>query len=277
MMPSEFIVEVNEADFEQQVLVYSHQLPVVVDFWAEWCAPCRVLGPILERLANEAGGSFRLAKVNVDLNPKLAARYDVRSIPVVKTIKDGFIASEFMGAQPEPQIREYLREVIPSPSDLLLEKAQSLLHMRQAENAEEAFRQVLDQSPDNPAALLGLAKSLLLRGTGQEAQQILTHFPTTRELSSAEQLLPLAEAMIHYNDEMIFPEDPLEAAFLNSIRLVRLSNIEAAMDGLLDVLRQDKNFRDQEARLVIVGLLELLDKNHPLTRQYRRELASIMF
>lgn len=276
MMPSEFIIEVSEADFEQQVLAYSHQIPVVVDFWAEWCAPCRVLGPILERLANEAGGGFRLAKVNVDLNPKLAARYDVRSIPVVKTIKDGFVFSEFTGAQPEPRIREYLREVIPSPSDLLLEKAQSLLAMKQAENAEDAFREVLEESSNDPAALLGLAKSLLLQGSGQEAQQILIHFPTSRELSTAEQLLPLAEAVIQYNDDS-FPDDPLEAAFQNSIRLVRLRNIEAAMDGLLYVLRQDKNFRDQEARLVYVGLLELLDKNDSSSRQYRKELASILF
>ena len=277
MMPSDFIVEVNEADFEHQVLAYSHQIPVVVDFWAEWCAPCRVLGPILESLANEAGGSFRLAKINVDHNPKLASRYDVRSIPVVKTIKDGVVVAEFVGAQPEDRIREYLREVVPSPGDLLLEKAWSIFQMGQTTNAEEAFRQVLDQSPGSSSALLGLAKILLIQGNGQEAHQILVHFPVSRELASAEQLRPLADALARYDEDMIFPDDPLEAAFQNSLRLVRLGNIEAALDGLLDVLRQDKHYRGEETRLVLLGLLELLEKNELMTRQYRNELASILF
>jgi len=123
MNPSDHIVDVSESDFEVQVIVYSQQVPVVVDFWAEWCAPCRVIGPILEKLATEAGGSFRLAKLNVDQNPKLAMRYAVQSIPSVKIFKDGVVVSEFVGAIPENQIRDYFKEVVPNPSDLLLEKA----------------------------------------------------------------------------------------------------------------------------------------------------------
>ncbi len=117
MMASDFIVDVSEADFDFEVLAYSQQAPVVVDFWAEWCAPCRVLGPILERIAQEANGNFRLARVNVDDNPNLALRFLVRSIPAVKAFKGGKMVAEFVGAQPEPKVREFLRALIPSQDD----------------------------------------------------------------------------------------------------------------------------------------------------------------
>jgi putative thioredoxin len=277
MIPSDYIIEVNEANFEQQVLLYSHQIPVLVDFWAEWCAPCRVIEPILEKLAIEADGDFRLAKVNVDQNPKLALRYNVRSIPVVKTFKDGLYTSEFVGAQPETYIRNYINELIPSQSDLLLEKAWSLFGMKRYAEAESAFRQVIDESPNNKNALLGLVKSLLLQGNSEEALQILAEFPPSRELSKAELLLPLAKAINQTNTKDIFLDDPLEATFYNSLHLVRMGNLEAAADGLLEILRQDKHYRNDEVKHVLLGILELMNESDPQTRAYRNELASVLF
>ena len=277
MIPSDIIVNVNEADFEQQVLLYSQQKPVLVDFWAEWCAPCRVLGPILEKLANEAGGNFRLAKVDVDPNQKLALRYDVRSIPVVKSFKDGIVVSEFMGAQPEPQVREFLRELIPSESDLLLEKASSLLVLEQYADSEETYRQILDTTPDNTPALLGLAKSLLHQGKSGEASEILKYFPTSREQSDALLILPLATELNKSNDSKDLPDNHLEAAYINSLRLVKRGYLEPALDGLLDILRQDKDFKDGELRRVILAILGIMDPQKPQTREYRNELASILF
>ena len=278
MKPSDIIIEVSEADFEQQVLAYSHQVPVLVDFWAEWCAPCRVLGPILEKLATEAGGSFRLAKLNVDKNPKLAMRYAVQSIPSVKTFKDGLVLSEFLGALPEQQVRDYLREVIPNQADLLLEKAWSLITLKQYQESESVFRQVLEIEPSSASAELGLVKNLLYQGRIEEALDILRHFPPSRELSSAEKLIPLADALVAQPAvPETLPENQDEAAYQTAIRLVKLGNIEAAMDGLLDVLRSDKTFHENEVRQLMIGLLELLGDQNPLTRQYRNELASILF
>lgn len=278
MMASDYIIDVTEADFQYQVIEYSQQVPVVVDFWAEWCGPCRTLGPLLEGLAQEARGDFRLAKVNVDQNPNLAIRYAVRSIPAVKAFRNGEMIAEFLGVQPEARIREFIRSIAPNESDLLLEKGNSLLELRQASDAEKAFRQVLDKNTDSPAALLGLAKSLLMQGRNHESQAILANFPTSRETTHAETLLPLANAF-NYSDANQFAEndDPLAPAFYNSIRLVKRGNIEAALDGLLDILRVDKNYRKGEVRKVVVAILELLGNKDPITAQYRNELASILF
>ena len=281
MTASDFIIEVSEADFEYQVLAYSQQVPVVVDFWAEWCGPCKVLGPLLERLAEEAQGGFRLAKVNVDENQNLAVRYNVRGIPAVKAFRDGKLVSEFTGVQPEPRVREFLRSIAPNKSDLKLEKALSLLGKREPETAEIIFREVLDESPENSAALLGLAKSLLFQGQGQEAQDILQNFPASSEYAAAEILRPLSDAVARLEQRTLSGDvdldDPLEAAYLNSLRLVTRGNIPAALDGMLEILRQDKRYRDGEVRLAFLGLLELLGENNPDTRQYRNELASVLF
>jgi len=282
MMASDFIVDVSEADFDYEVLAYSQQAPVVVDFWAEWCAPCRVLGPILERIAKEANGSFRLARVNVDGNPNLALRFMVRSIPAVKAFNGGKMVAEFVGAQPEPKVREFLRPLVPSQSDLTLEKAFSLLQMQQPKSAEKAFREVLVQTLDNSVARLGLVKSLLFQGLASECQELLRNFPASREYSNAESIRPLADALVRLENGNLTADDMenethLDAAYRNSMRLFQRGNIPATLDGLLEILRQDKRYREGEVRRVILGIFELLGENHHLTREYRNELASVLF
>jgi putative thioredoxin len=277
MKPSEYIVEVSEVDFEYEVIAYSQQTPVVVDFWAEWCGPCRTLGPILEKLAEEAAGNFRLAKINVDENPNLSIRYNVRSIPAVKAFRHGQVVSEFVGVQPESRIREFIRALAPSKADLTLEKAKNLLTMNQWLNAETAFRQVLKESPESSEALLGLSKSLLAEGHFEEAVEILDNFPPSRELATAESLRPLAKAMQEILGKKVIIEDPLDAIFSNAIHLVARGNLPAAIDGLLDILRKEKHYNQDRARLVLLGLLEILGDENPLNRQYRNELASVLF
>ena len=281
MMASDFIVEVSEADFEYEVVAYSQRVPVVVDFWAPWCGPCKVLGPMLERYAREAQGSFRLAKVNVDENPNLAMQFNVRSIPAVKAFRDAKVISEFTGLQNEIQLRLFLQALSAQQSGLALEKAFSLLQDQQAKSAEKAFRQVLSESPDNPPAMLGLAKSLLLQGQAGEGQALLRNFPASKEYQAAELLRPLAEAIQRIEKEEdlenLLDEDPLEAAYRNALHLVKRGNIPAALDGLLDILRQDKRYRNGEVRQVILGLIELLGENNPQSHLYRNELASVLF
>lgn len=277
MTPSEFIIDVTEADFEYQVVAFSQETPVVVDFWAEWCVPCKVLSPQLEMLAEEGAGSFRLAKIDVDANPNLAVRFNVRGIPSVKAFRDGQVVAEFTGLQPEARLREFVRALAPSKADLLLVKAQTLLDGGKAASAETEYRKVLEDSPENPAGLLGLVKSLLLQGRVNEAEPLIDSFPASKEYRSIENLQPLVRSMLAMREAPVDDEDPLLPAYQNALRLAGRGNRLAAMDGLLDILRQDKHYRHDEARRAMVGLFELLNPEDEQTRQYRREFASVVF
>lgn len=277
-MTSEFIINVNELNFEYEVLTYSMNTPVVVDFWAEWCQPCKTLGPAIERAILESEGTIRLAKVNIDQNPNLAIQYGVRSIPTVKAFVQGAVVAEFVGAQPPDRIRSFLQELTPpSPVDLAMEKGTSLVSQGDWVEAETIFRDALSNKPNSGAGLLGLAKTLLAQGKAAEAYQILIEFPANREFAQAQALLPLAESMKQYKKDLL-PDDAInDAAFKNAIRLVTRGNIPAALDGLLEILRRDKRYQDGKARQVLLGLLEIMGEDNPLTSEYRRELANVLF
>lgn len=278
MSLSEHIVDVDEKTFGDEVIQRSFEIPVVVDFWAPWCAPCRTLGPILERATIEAGGAFRLARVNVDDNPQLSIRFGVRGIPAVKAFRQGEVVSEFVGAQPEPVVRRFLERLAPAQVDAELVRALGLRVARRWSEAEAAFREVLSREEASPAASYGLLECLLMQGHGKEASGVLVDFPPSTEWAAAEKLRPLAELLTRSGSlEPADPDDPLEAQYLQSGRLIGRGNLEAAMDGLLDVLRADKNYRNGQARLALLGLFALLGDEDPLTRSYRDELASVLF
>jgi putative thioredoxin len=276
-MTSDNIKVVNESDFEYEVVAYSNQVPVIVDFWAEWCRPCKTLTPILEKFAIESQGAFRLAKVNVDDNPNLALRFSVRSIPNVKAFRDGQIVSEFLGMQPEPRVKEFIRNIAPSKIDLLLEKGQSLLEAMDWTGSSKSFQQFLAKSPNQPAGLLGLFKASLMQGKFSDARQILDEFPSSPEYARIEAIRPLFYALWREKSNQSLYDDALEATYHNVLRLILRGNLAAAMDGIIDILRQDKHYRSDEARKVLLALFEILGDNHPLTQQYRRELASVLF
>ena len=276
-MSPEFIVHVDESDFEYEVLQYSTQVPVVVDFWASWCIPCRVLGPKLEALAREGEGRFRLAKVNVDENAKLAKRYKVRNIPVVKAFVDGHVVAEFSGVPSDDRLNTFVHQLAPAPEDLMYEKGNSLLAQEDFGTAESAYREFLSTYPDHPGALLGLIRALLLQGEGREASILLDSFPASSEYATAQLLKPVANAFSEYNQDSVQSDEALDAVFRNGIRLARRGNILAAMDGFLDILRKDRNYRGGEVKEIFVGLLALIGESHPEARQYRKDLSTALF
>jgi putative thioredoxin len=190
---------------------------------------------------------------------------------------NGQVVAEFVGAQPEPNVREFLNQIAPSPSDLAQAKGQSMLEMGQWTRAEKAFEQVLREQPEKAAAVLGMVKALLAQGKGQQSYQLLKEFPASREYAAAEKLQTLAQAMARMERTQPESDEILEAAYQRALSLVGMGNIPAALDGLMDILRQDKHYRDDEARKVILGLFEILGDDSDLTRQYRSEMASILF
>lgn len=275
---SEHILDVSESTFESLVIMQSHEVPVVVDFWAPWCGPCHVLSPILERLAIEAGGSFLLAKINVDENPNLSIRYGVQGIPAVKGFVNGEVKSQFVGAQPEPVVKRFVSELAPSQAEHAVKKGKSLLSTRHWREAEKAFREITDEDETNAAAALGMVESLIMQGKGREALVITENFPAGTEWATIERLKPLANLMAQVEENGLYPEDdPLEAEFFQAARMLVKGNIPAGMDGLLDILRQDKKYRNGEPKDVLLAIFELLGQDDPMTREYRDELASILF
>ena len=278
MLMADNIISVTESDFEYEVIAYSANKPVIVDFWADWCRPCKQLSPMLEKLTLEANGGFRLARVDVDTNPNLALRCKVRTLPTVVVFNEGNLTADFVGMQPESRVREFISQILPpSPANLLVEKGDSLLAIQKTNEAEDSYKEALEMDKQSAGALLGLMKIDLLRGNSEEAHQIFRVFPACREYNQAEQLEVLVKAMQDLKANQLPKETDLDSAFENSIRLAARGNVFASLDGLMDILRQEKHYRRDRARLVALALLELVDPQGTQTLQYRRELTAILF
>ena len=271
------IIDVSEATFEAEVVDRSRQTPVVVDFWAPWCGPCRMLGPILERLARDAHGAFRLAKLNVDDNQGLAVRYNVSGIPAVKAFRGGKVVAEFVGAQPESKVREFLKGLTPSEADRGLTEANRLLAAQRWAEAEAAYRKVRTGNGKEPAAALGLAKALFAQGKRTDAQRALAEITGGAELATAEKLRPLALLLAEAQAGDDGGGSELDIMYRRAGRLLAEGNPVGALDGLLALLRRDKRYRQGEARLAMLGLFELVGDDSPLTRDYRNRLASVLY
>jgi len=271
------IIDVNEETFEFEVVNYSTHVPVVVDLWAPWCIPCRMQSQLLARLANEADGAFRLARINVDEQSRLAERLKVNNVPGVKAFVDGRMVAEYFGVLSEKILRSFLDRIMPKTGGLLLAKGKSLMLQGKYQEAEEALERYIIESHGDPAGLLAYARVMLFQGQAGLALDVLEHFPVSSESDVAAMLKPVARAyLLPELDKMIF-EDPQEAAFRNALRMAKKGKLLIALDGLLGILRKDKNHRDGQTKAVFLGLLEVLSDDHPATRRYRSDLSSALF
>ena len=271
------IISVNELDFEVQVLVYSDRIPVLVNFWASWDDAWKRTKVQLESLVLENPGRFRLANLDVDKNPLLTGRYQVHTVPTLKTFQNGMVTHQLEGLQTNLQLIDYVRSFAPGPENLLLEKAASYLESSHYEDVEDTCLEVLADDPGNPGAKLLLAKSLIWQGEYLEALTIIHHFPASTEYQGAERLSPLVEGLLKEFDPGQQSENPLDPHYFRSLHLIQIGNIEAALDGMLEILKQDKGYRSGQPRKIIVGVFELLGNDHPLVIDYRAQLANALF
>ncbi len=278
---SPWIIDVGDADFERAVLEGSRTTPVVVDFWAPWCGPCRTLGPVLERLADEHQGAFVLARVNVDEAPAVAQAFAIQSIPAVKGFRDGMLVAEFVGAQPEATVQKLLEMVLPTAAERLVAEASGL----SPDAGEAALREALALEPRHGGALLALARRHAARGDTAEALRLLELVsPPSPALAEAERLA----AELRTRGEGAGDEAALRARIAADAgdlaarlelgrTLAALGRHEEALAELLAVVERDRDFADEGARKAMLDLFAVLGSDHPLTDRFRGELAKALF
>jgi putative thioredoxin len=277
----EHALDVGLADFTQHVLEESKHRPVVVDFWAPWCGPCKSLKPILEKLAAEYGGKFLLAKVNSDDNQELAVRYGVRGIPSVKAFVNGEAVDEFSGALPEGEVRAFLDRLVPSPVDELRQQAVSA---RMAGDMSGALKVLADASKIDPVHVgvrLDAAEIMLDLNEADEASRLIGSVP-----DDADPRVPALKARLQFmgaagEDEAALTarvaanENDLEARLKLANLLVAAGQYEAGMDQLLEIVRRDRGFEDDIGRKTLLSVFNLLGGGELVSR-YRRLLASAL-
>jgi putative thioredoxin len=283
---TEFIIDVNQANFEEEVIQRSHTTPVVVDFWAAWCGPCRALGPVLEKLANKYQGKFILAKVDVDQNQMLAQQFWVQGIPAVKAFVEGKVAGEFTGAQPEPRVREFLQKLMPTKADMFARQAYQWEMSQQLPMAVTNYQAALKEDAAHHPAMVGLGRTLLKQGEVEQALTWLEKIPAgLKEYEVARALMATAQFQKHAAGhseaslQATLAENPHDVASyyaLASLRAVN-QNYAGAMDAFLEVIRRDRSYEDDGARKAMLALFTSIGEDHPLTRTYRNKLASALF
>jgi putative thioredoxin len=236
------VIDVTDATFGTEVIERSKQVPVVVDLWAEWCGPCRTLGPILEKVIGETNGKVVLAKVDVDSNPQVAQAFQVQSIPAVYALQDGKVVTGFQGAQPEQVVREFVDGLLPSGEE---ERLEALIEA----GDELSLRQVLDADPGHERAVVALAELLVRRRDDGDVDEALTLLDRIPESPATRHVAALARAGDTSDDEVV-----------------------AELDSLLDRVKDD-----DEARQRYLDLLELMGPDNPRTASYRKQLTSRLF
>ncbi len=288
---SEWIKDSDTARFGDDVVNASMEVPVIVDFWAPWCEPCKDLGPILEKTVVAANGAVRLVKINIDENQELATQLRVQSIPAVFAFKGGQPVDGFMGVQPESQIKAFIEKlgvtIGPSPMEELFSTAEIAMAQGDLVTAESVYRKALDIEPNNIAALGGLIICRVKAGdvaTAQELFDSLTpDYQDKPELAAAKAALALVGQggddtdIVEAQNRFDANTDDMDAHYDLACALLGQSRNEEGAGHLLDIIKQDRSWNDAAARKQLLTLFEALGPNDELTLSARKALSSILF
>ena len=264
-------------DFQIQVIERSRQVPVLADFWAEWCGPCRMLGPVLEQLAGDAGGRWELAKVDTESHQAVAEQYGLRSIPAVKLFVDGAVVDEFTGALPEPEIRDWLDRALPSAANARVAEALELAAAGDEAKAIALLQEALDAEPTKESAQFALAR-LLLWDEPERARGLIEEIGMGSEHADlAGAIRDIADLFATLDDPDDLPQGPARTSYLAAIAALRSRDPATALDGFISVLGRDRSFDNDGSRRACLALFQLLGEDDPVTRQYRPTFANALY
>lgn len=263
-------------DFQTDVIQRSHTVPVLVDFWAEWCGPCKVLGPVLEHLAKQSNGDWVLAKVDVDQHQELATRYGVRGIPNVKLFVDGDVADEFTGALPEHVVALWLKKALPDKFRKEIERAAARIRENKVDEGRKILEDVLAQKPDNEHARVLLAGTYLYSDRGkalalvQPVEEHSEFFPVADAIRTIGSLIERSE------NHGSFPDDPVKPTYLEAIRKLQQSDFDSALGKFITVIRENRYYDDDGSRKACIAIFKMLGEDHEVTRKHRRDFGSAL-
>jgi putative thioredoxin len=300
--PATLVKDTDTRNFAKDVIEESRRQPVIVDFWAPWCGPCKTLGPLLERLVKAAKGAVKLVKLDVDKNQQLAAQFRIQSIPAVFAFRDGRPVDGFVGALPESQLKQFIDALVkgaagargPSQLDQMLDMARDALNKGDAGTAASLYARVLDQEPDNVPARLGLARAAVALGEAEQAKQMLEELPPEAkkgaDYDAAKAALDLAEraaqaaAKTGANGDLGAFEDRLarepndhQARYDLALALYAGGHAEGAIQHLLEIVKRKRDWNDDAARKELIKIFEALGPTNELTVKGRRGLSAILF
>ena len=276
------VLEVTDETFAEAVIDESNNRPVVVDFWAEWCGPCRVLSPIIEAVAAELGDDVLLAKLDTDRNPQTSATYGIQAIPSVKAFVDGEVANEFAGALPEEHVRAFFAQLVTTPSEMAAAEAEEMAASGDLAGAEARYNEMLEEDAENADALTGLAAILLERDDREGAEELLERAGSDRRAKALRHHMFLEEfagkhdAPALEEEARLDPTDP-RARYRWGVMLAAYGRYEEALDELLESVRLDRRFADDAARKAVLAVFDILGLESTLVREYQRRLTQLLF
>jgi len=290
----EVIVDTTTASFTKDVLEESRHRPVLVDFWAPWCGPCKQLTPVIEKVVNEAGGAVRLAKMNIDDHPSIPGQLGIQSIPAVIAFVDGRPVDGFMGAVPESQVRQFIEKLAGPPGadqaaeiEAALTEAEGLLAAGQVQEAAQLYGAVLQADPESAKAAAGMMQCLIALGETARASQMLASLPEEMTADAAVQAVKTKLEQIEEARKLGDPVALEQALAVNAddhearMNLAKILNVqgerEAAAEHLLTIMRKDRTFDDDGARRQLLQFFEVWGPKDPATISARRRLSSILF
>ncbi|MBI4547251.1 MAG: tetratricopeptide repeat protein [Ignavibacteriae bacterium] len=268
--------EYDVHDFETEVIKRSFDIPVLVDFWAEWCAPCRILSPILERLAEQNKDKWVLAKVNTEEHQDVAVQYGVQGIPNVKLFFEGKIIGEFVGALPEYVVVQWLRENVPSRHRTKIELAKTLIADQRLSDAQQLLENILTVEVENQEVKVLLARVHLFTDP-TKAADLLRDVDDPRHAELSEALRTLTRLFDLHNRLDELPEGLSKQTYLNAIADIRAQKFDAALEKLIEIIRTDRYYDDDGSRKACIAIFKLLGEEHPTTQKYRRDFSSALY